>query len=857
MVVQSPFKPIGWFNPSMRDWVKTDNQEQSTYFKGLTKEQEDYIFNYVDNNATNQLQKNQMANEMYKTALESNQKKLMQKEREAANVELTNKMVTSEDKNTKNFISSQIMFANLADIIRTDADNQWYDLSKKNDKTVVTEFMSNNPKYAQLVSNIIKWNNSITELWDELWVYKSSNIQEANATWWLRRWLVNDMNETTVTDAIVNPVWKVFEMLDDAVQKIPVFEWEWARNSLLEKLDNLSDEQIKEYRDKYVKAYWSYDSDENFMRYVIRKEASLWEDLVWADTDILWEKQPSPIKMAVNMIPSALKTATATARWLSNPFDTMRGLIKLVSSEEWRNAIIQRYGSLDAFADSMNSDPVWVSTDALTALQWGAWIAWKGSSFLSKISKLWGLENTAGKFSNAANTLKNLSQTAWWSADLWVWVAKENLSNIISKGTQSENALIRNASKAVDWSLKNQTDFMKTNLDRVNTARWDIADSLVWLDKSTKEMIKQNPEITNYVNRVKTQIEESNWVYDWGKAYTNSFYNELGNEITKKLESYQEWMKNDNELYKQYKEAGETLSTKGAIEWVDKVLEKNGIKKVKLWKKQDKEWFDFKDSWMTEWSSKIQDIYEYMQRHETLNWDEVLTLNEKFRNAMNWMNKWSTEYRILSEMRKSVKDDLHSQSEAYKELDALYEKDIKLLQELSDWLTKRNWEIKDNLKTTLKKIKSDPELANRLEDVYPWITKKVEALDSMPKLLDNVFSNETSYGNIIWKIAVFWAFNWNNVVEIARNLMLWAGLKYAYNKTMNARWEKALTSLSEEGKAYLAELENKATKWEVFTDKERADVKKVKELIEKAKKDNIKEEIKQREQKSLFWELWE
>jgi hypothetical protein len=108
----------------MRDWVKTDNQEQSTYFKGLTKEQEDYIFNYVDNNATNQLQKNQMANEMYKTALESNQKKLMQKEREAANVELTNKMVTSEDKNTKNFISSQIMFANLADIIRTDADNQ-------------------------------------------------------------------------------------------------------------------------------------------------------------------------------------------------------------------------------------------------------------------------------------------------------------------------------------------------------------------------------------------------------------------------------------------------------------------------------------------------------------------------------------------------------------------------------------------------------------------------------------------------------------------------------------------------------------------------------------------------------------
>jgi hypothetical protein len=74
---------------------------------------------------------------------------------------------------------------------------------------------------------------------------------------------------------------------------------------------------------------------------------------------------------------------------------------------------------------------------------------------------------------------------------------------------------------------------------------------------------------------------------------------------------------------------------------------------------------------------------------------------------------------------------------------------------------------------------------------------------------------------------------------------------------MNARWEKALTSLSEEGKAYLAELENKATKWEVFTDKERADVKKVKELIEKAKQDNIKEEIKQREQKSLFWELWE
>lgn len=822
-----------WYSMWMKNYLNSSSEwEQSTYFKWLTKKQEDYIFDYVDKNASNQLEKNMLANEMYKTFLQWVEKDRVNKERETTKLDMTNRMVTSKDDKSKNSFSSQLILSDVADIIREDADRQWYDLSKKDDKTVVDEFMKNNPKYTQQIKSILSWKSDVSEFWNQLWVIDTWTTKANTAWWW--RWLANQQSNSNIVDTVVNPIWAWFEWLDNLIQKIPTFTWEWMEQKLLDKLNNLSDKEIEQYRKNYnalsddMKSYFG-----SFENYVEEKNKSYWDTLFWIDV-VWWQSWPNVAKMLINTPASLLKTISATARWVANPYDTMKWLVRLVSTEEWKNALIERYGSLENFAKTLESDPVWVASDALTLVQWWSNVASKVVRYWSKWARMAWLESTASKLSTAANDIKSFANTAWEVADMWVWVAKWKWLDLLKVWAKSENTAVRWASKVLDWSARNQTDFMKTNKNRLDKATENALDKLVWLWDKEKKLIKENPEVVNYVSQVKNRINES-WVYEWGKEYTEEFYNQISDEVKGKIRAFEENRLEDSKLYDKFRESFESVDTSMAKKWVDDVLDKHHITR---WE----DWLDFKDAWMIWWSNAIKEIYDYIERHPTLDWDWMITLKEMFRDAKSWKS-WTKEYGILKDMENAVNEDFRWQSKSYKELDAQYEKDITLLNELKDWLTNKNWTVKANLNNILKKVKSNPELWTRLEEFYPWINKKIEALNSLPKMLDSAFGNSESAWKAILAATAFWMFWSKTFTEIVKNIALWAWIKAWYNKAVNTRWEKALSSLSDEWKAYLQELSEVQAKWWEFTTKQRESVKRLNRIIQEGNKKWLKEEL--------------
>lgn len=141
--------------------------------------------------------------------------------------------------------------------------------------------------------------------------------------------------------------------------------------------------------------------------------------------------------MVANTPWSLLKTASATARGITNPFDTIVWLVKLVWTEEWRQAVVDRYGSIEWLKKTMTEDPVGLASDALTLVQWWAWIAWKWAKLA------W--------FTDTASKLSNFSKAAGTAADLW-------LSTIIPQWLQKVSSLWENqpwlANKALNTVAK-------------------------------------------------------------------------------------------------------------------------------------------------------------------------------------------------------------------------------------------------------------------------------------------------------------------------------------------------------------------------------------------------------------------
>lgn len=554
----------------------------------------------------------------------------------------------------------------------------------------------------------------------------------------------------------INPVWAITETVDNAANSFAnriLITWEWAAENLKDKIENMTQEEVDSYRKKYeqllkdenwtvgrvqgnnlvwqlwnaVKWNISYDyNDEDFMKWLISQKANLWESLIWADDMLKWETNPNVIKFFGNIPWSALKTFTATVRWMTNPYDTLKWLYKLAATEEWHQALLQRYGSWDALANAMNTDPVWVADDMLAVAELGANIIWGGMKATWKIT--WNTNlidmGTNIKWSiGSANDV--LAQKTVWSMYWWLdklaWMTDNKLVQWANRYVQDVSSMQKLLNEWAEGLKKvEESSFGQS----IKNAYDEAVNKIVGIDEEDRKFIRENKELVNNQLSKKQNVE--------------TIFDEVKDKVSeKRLEN--------TEMGKEYGNLRKNKSKVVNTEWIT-----NDMKKTLKdnWITIDKDW-NLKFSEMSKFNAKQKaalidawDELKLVEKKKNINAWNVLDMRQKFDDKLNWDGKAmdlngnlssvdkATEW-LIQDMRGVIDERAKTSVAWLKELDAKYSEALAEMQQIKkDWLN-ADGTFKDNAKSKLRNLTKawNEEKLARLEKVIPWITNDLKALD--------------------------------------------------------------------------------------------------------------------------------
>jgi len=394
-----------WFQPSLWGVQKpqTDKEAQSKTFPWLPLYMERKINDYAFQNSYNETQRNLLANDLYKEALKQKAERDMNKTRQ----EVIRESYARSEKNAgspeSNQNKSNAKALEVVEMIREYAKENGAELAGMNDMQVLQDFVRNNPETQEAINHYLAGDQSATDF-AETMGFTPPVPQENWVGGTLKSMGVRNVDTNGILDYF-NPIGKAAERIDDKVQGIQGWgdtserEAQWK-----ERIAQITPEERKRYEEKFANSenlqslYGSVDN------YIAENRKGFW-DHFWG----VGESGPAVSKMIANAPASALKTLSGTARAITNPLDSITGIVKILGSEEGRELLKQRYGeNLD---QTMNDDPVGLASDILAIIQAGAGIGAKGASLIGKAetaSKLAGISQTAGTASDlGANLLHN------------------------------------------------------------------------------------------------------------------------------------------------------------------------------------------------------------------------------------------------------------------------------------------------------------------------------------------------------------------------------------------------------------------------------------------------------------------
>ena len=657
--------------------------------------------------------------------------------------------------------------------------------AKANDNEVFDEYSKwLNAEWKRMLAEYLAWKSD-----EFLYVAWLAEKPETNQ-WWIKS-MVNPASEDRIVaekSEWANPIWATAETIDNAATQFADKWLDWwntlneiGTESLKEKLDNMSQKEIEEYRKQYkemlknkdwrtaqvewdtiVEQLWNaakwdlnYDyNDEDFGKWLIQQKANLWEYMVGADDVLQWETNPNVIQFFGNIPSSAVKTFTATVRWLTNPYDTMKWLYKIALTEEWHQAILDRYWSWDAFAKAMNTDPVWVADDILAVAEW-----------LTSVAKWW--LKTAWKmtwnqsFTNAANKI-----SSWniWSANdaianKTVWKVFSTMDNLAW-----DNTLLKTANRYMQdvSNIQKLKDNAKTDLDIVkDSAAWQAIknyvnewiDKLVWVNEEDRKFIRENKDLVNQ--------------YIDGKKNVENVFDDVKNKINDKRAA-------NAEMWKEYETLRKNKAKVVNTEWVTADMKK---KLNKLWITIDKDWnlnFSKKiNKFNAPQQRALQDAWEVLKDIEwkkKINAGNVLDTRQKMDDKLKWDGKpadlkdvsavdKSTE-KLIKEMRWVIDARAKGSVQWLRELDEKFAPAMAEMEKIQkDWLNS-DWTLKDTARSKIRNLTKawNEERLARLEKLMPWITNDLKALD---------------VGLTIDRATKQW------VWQYAKNIWLWSTLAFA------------------------------------------------------------------------------
>jgi len=656
-----------------------------------------------------------------------------------------------------------------------------------NDNELLWSIVDATPNWQKLLEDYI--NNGNPEFLYAAW------IEDRPQQWWIKS-LVNptDSNILPEKNERYNPIWAAFETTDNAAWEF-ADKWldfgnmanEKATENLKNEIENMSDKELEKYRKQYEKELkngnwravqvewdtiveklwnavkWNIKSDytdEWFMKWLIDNKKSLWQDISWADEVLKWESNPSVIQFFGNIPASAIKTFTATVRWLTNPYDTLKWLYTLAATEEWHQAILNRYGSWDAFAKAMNEDPVGVADDMLAVAElWTNIVSWwlKGAWKIT-----WNTNLT-----NAANTIK------WWN----IWSANDALANKAIGKIYGwlDNIADMTDNKLVQWAVRYAEDVSnvqklkdnaKSDFNAIaDSTAWQAIknyvnewiDKLVWVDETDREFIRNNKElVNNYID---------------GKKSVETVFDDVKEKISdKRLANSEMW----KEYWNLRKNKAKVVDTTWITNDMKKTLKENWITIDKNWNLKFKDLSKFNPKQIAALTDAWAELKK-IEKAKNINAGTVLDMRQKFDDKLNWDGKamdlnWNlsavdkaTEW-LIREMRWAIDNRAKWSIEWLKALDDKYASSLKEIVDIKkDWLNP-DGSLKDNARSKLRNLTKawNEEKLTRLEKLVPWISQDLKALDVWLTIDRATKQWVWQYSKNIWLAWTIWfAASWN------------------------------------------------------------------------------------------------
>ena len=563
----------------------------------------------------------------------------------------------------------------------------------------------------------------------------------------------------------------------------------------------------------------AYDAGDNFWwEFAKNLWRSVWN--IWADTAWMVLNPYDSAKWLKNMIAwwalyvskalhdlvnweSTMEEFLAKAKpewWWDLPNQALNAIVDpeeaVQSVDAMKDYFINRYGSVDAIANTLYEDPAGLIRDAKDALRWFSWVAKKTATW-TKILNAIDKYSPDAKIENAA--IKWLNKTIEWATD----ITMDDIKNIPA----NTKAWLK------DWAEKSK--------------------EYLWqLSKEEQKLIQDNPYAWEQLSKAIEKFEK-----EWKTKTPEQIYDSMVKEYV------------TNELVPELEKIIDNVSEEWRAYWdVDKLKLKannfqnqfeTNLKNKNIW--IDADWnLDFtKAHTINENSEAINKIYnqikEISNRWEDITVSEYRDMRKLIWSEMNKAGKWTDTYSLLSNLRDSLNKIAHEQSPELSQLDELFNKNAEKAKELKKWLVDKQWNIKPEAlaresKRTGKSVWLSSE--DQLEELLPWHKSKMEWLNLTKTMLkkyknwENIVKWTTVAWTAIWHGV--WLLWWWGIWGIVGSAIWWFAGNKLWDYLVKKRgknWADTLSSMSEEWLNKLKEINDAIEKrWSMTaTDKAKVD----------------------------------
>ena len=664
--------------------------------------------------------------------------------------------------------------------------------------------------------------NEVSKYYPELSISEQVAPKDIQV-WWLRtvarqwEWII-----PSKTEWLANPYGAMFELVDNLVQQIP--QYSPSEEPLAQRLNQLSQKQIDEYRNKFQsnKAIQKLYGNEN--NYIKEMQKSLVDKLLWVS-----EQWPNVAKMYANMPVSAIKTISAIARASSNPYDALMWLGSAVMlATQWKWPLIDRYGSWENFQNTLENDPIWVASDILSivdpAFKWiGKWVtkAWFPKAW-AKIYQVW--------------------EIAWWASTMWVPQAIDRAMWAVTKATKG--TMLWPVASALEFQARPLQKTQEFVTRQIQWAKQKLLDKLLPENLIDRKELVNNPFVHQDFNEFQKQLENNpdlnveNFTESVLDDYVQSFINRRNQEIQTKYASSPAYQALENidlkHDYTPLQDSFVALADKYNI-WVSMV--------------DGKPQFDFIESSLGKAEqSNIKEAADIIFSQPEKNTKSLMNNRESINNMINY-DTWDPFKRWQSQFMRELRDnvDLYAKNAIpyFSELTALYKNQINKLNEAKGIFLNNDWTVKKTLYNQILNIDrpSNKAFRDKVIELDPSLPLRVRWL----RLLKDLEKVKTSDKWLWWFARIFDAIWWA-VWYSFFNTFLWWILGYWVAKSLewfplqwlkNLRYNEVLRlldSVTDEQTAFVQDIARKKLADEEITKNDRARM----ELLVKQIADKVK-----------------